>query len=106
MVIIFQFHKRLADTFTGDGTVLRAANRGRQGGVGVGVFKRAHGKLDAQDPPHGVINSILGDQLRRHQILEILDEFHVVVAITGTVGDHHHVHPGVDGTLHIGFKVR
>ena len=92
-LVVLQEHERLADRLPGHRAMLGRAERLLQAAVGqrrAVLVQQSHGELDAEDPRHGVVDPRHGDLALRGQFLEVLAELAVLV------GQHHHVHAGVD----------
>ena len=76
--------------------MLSRADGAGQRGVGVGMLREPHFRLDEQNAPDGVVDPGLGNLAFLHQVLEHVDEINIIVLLAGTVGNHHHVDPGID----------
>ena len=58
--------------------------------------------LQAQHPPHGLVQPVLADAARAHSVTDALDERHLPFEVAGIVvvvllRQHHDVDAGVDG---------
>ncbi len=60
------------------------------------MIEEPHPRFDQQDPPDGIVNPGLRDLARADQLLEQVDEFHVVILLSRAIGNHDHVEAGVD----------
>ena len=95
-LLVLEQHERLPHALAGGLPVLGRADRRGQGGVGERMLREAHLCLDERMPPDGVVDPGLGNLAFLHQLLEQVDEINIVILLARTVGDHHHVDPGVD----------
>ena len=104
--VIFEQHQGFAHTRAPDGPVFGGTDGGREPGIGRLIFKQPELDLNAQNPPHGVVNARGRNHPGRHQLFQIRDELGVVVRAARPVGDHDHVQPGVDGLGDVGSVIR
>ena len=105
VALILEQHQRGANTFPGHLPMFDGADPVQPLRVGVRMLKQSQLYFCAQDPAHRIVDPRLGHASRSDQLLQVLDEFHVIIVMPRPVGNHHHVHSRVDGTLDILFVV-
>ncbi len=97
-VFVLEEHDGLAHRLTRDGAVLGRAERFLETSIGIrapSLVEQARGKLDPQDPSHGIVDTFHRNRAFLDQALQSLEEQLVPIR------DHHHVHAGVDRRLDV-----
>ena len=102
VAFVLQNDDGLANAITGYGAMFRGAEGAVQTAIGerrLCLIQQAHGDFHAEDAQDGVVNTRLGYRAFGNECFQIVDEFEPFV------GDHHHVHAGVDGGLDLLFVI-